>query len=131
MKINKLKFLTLVISLTTFSFSPFANAVGPSFAELCVESAAVSIVEYLQKDEPRAKIVIVRDSQGTLTGLTDENGIYSDLEFSNVFEDDTNTHIYEFRDGDSIVFATVTMYEPNGVLSCKVTDVDSGQDDQD
>ena len=125
---------SLVTVLAAFSLSPLANASGLSSATtdaLCVESAAVSIVEYLQKDEPGAKIAIVRDSQGALTGLTDESGIYSDLEFSNVFEDDTNTHIYEFRDGDFIVFATVTMFAPNGMISCKVTDVDSGQDDQD
>jgi hypothetical protein len=129
---------SLITVLAAFSFSPLANAYGPFSAttdetadELCVESAAVSIVEYLQNEEPGAKIAIVRDSQGALTGLTDENGIYSDLEFSNVFEDDVNTHIYEFRDGDFIVFATVTMFAPNGMISCKVTDVDSGQDDQD
>ena len=129
---------SLITVLAAFSFSPLANASGVASAttdetadELCVESAAVSIVEYLQNEEPGAKIAIVRDSQGALTGLTDENGIYSDLEFSNVFADDFNTHIYEFRDGDFIVFATVTIFAPNGMISCKVTDVDSGQDDQD
>ncbi len=116
--------------LAAFSFSQAANA-SATTDELCVESAAVSIVQYLQKDEPAAKIAIVRNSQGALVGLTDENGIYDDLEFSNVFEDDPNTHIYEFRDGDFIVFATVTMFAANGSLGCTVTDVDSGQDDQD
>ena len=130
----KNKIRSLVTVLAAFSFMPLANASGVASAttdELCVESAAVSIVDYLQNEEPGAKIAIVRDSQGALTGLTDENGIYSDLEFSNVFEDDSNTNIYEFRDGDFIVFATVTMFAPNGMISCHVTDVDSGQDDQD
>lgn len=116
-------YLSLFVSMT-------ANA-SATTDELCVESAAVSIVQYLEKDEPGAKIAIVRNNDGALTGLTDENGIYDDLEFSNVFTEDTNTKIYEFRDGDFIVFATVTMFAPNGMLSCAVTNVDSGQDDQD
>ena len=119
------------VAMATVTFAAPAAPASATTDELCVESAADSIVDYLQKDEPGAKIAVVRNSQGALTGLTDENGFYSDLEFSNVLKDGTNTHIYEFRNGDFIVFATVTMFAPNGMLSCAVTDVDSGQDDQD
>ena len=128
--------LITVLSIFTSSAALTASAsaaASPSATtdELCVESAASSIVRYLQAEEPGAKIALVRNSEGALVGLTDENGIFDDLEFSNVFEDEPNTHIYEFRDGDFIVFATVTMFAPNGALACVVTDVDSGQDDQD
>lgn len=125
-----LSIFTSSVLVSTVLVSSVASA-SATTDELCVESAATSIIRYLQTEEPGAKIALVRDSQGALVGLTDENGIFDDLEFSNVFEDEPNTHIYEFRDGDFIVFATVTMFAPNGALACVVTDVDSGQDDQD
>jgi hypothetical protein len=118
--------LSALATSATVSTSASANT-----ADLCVEPAADAIVQYLQAQEPGSKIAIVRDSQGALVGLTDENGIYNELEFSDVFKDEPNSHIYEFRDGDYIVFATVTILAPNGSLACTVTDVDSGQDDQD
>lgn len=127
-------YFSLITVLSIFTSSILVSTVGSASAttdELCVESAATAIVGYLQAEEPGAKVALVRDNQGRLVGLTDENGIFDDLEFSNVFEDEPNTHIYEFRDGDFIVFATITMFAPNGALACVVTDVDSGQDDQD
>ncbi|MBN8542523.1 MAG: hypothetical protein J0L82_19185 [Deltaproteobacteria bacterium] len=128
--------LVTSIAIASVVFATPAGSATPSSPsattdEICVESAATSIIQYLQAEEPTAKIAIVRDSLGTLVGLTDENGIYNDLDFSDIFRDEPNTHIYEFRDGDYIVFATVTMFAPNGALACTVTDVDSGQDDQD
>lgn len=124
-----------------FGFLAFNTNVADASPAICEEAAAKAVIEYLERDEPLASFEISRASDGGITALIDKSGIYDELTFSAVHEEpyenspsdssSLDVRVYEFRNGDYIVFAKLIELGPSGLVSCKVLEVDSGQDDQD
>lgn len=132
------KTYALVLTLAaTFSFGTLAHAsssaayvVAPH--DVCAEAATNAIIDYLEAEEPTSEVHIVKSAnEKTIVGLIDVNDVYPSFDFSAVYEQAPNTQTFEFRSDDFIVFAEVEVFAPHGLVACTVTNVDSGQDDQD
>lgn len=119
--------LKSALTLTLLLFG--ANALALS--DQCVDEATQAIVAYLEQDEAQANLEIVRDEKtGDILGLIDKGEVYGEFDLTDVVDDETGS-IVIFHQYSYIVFAKVTETKTDGKISCRVDDVDSGQDDQD
>lgn len=118
-------------TLLLVSISAHAAPAQAQNPQLCVEEAAAAIIQYLQSEEPAAQLSIVKTPAGEVTAIKDAQQVINTLDFTDAIEESSNVRVIVFGDHSYIVFAKVdTSTQPNG-STCKVLEVDSGQDDQD
>ncbi|MEK6773211.1 MAG: hypothetical protein AABY64_04670 [Bdellovibrionota bacterium] len=117
----------IIAALLLISSTSFA---GPAITDRCLEKAAVAIIIYLDKQEPQADVHLVKDEQGTLTGLTDFEGIYPGLNLGPQRYDKPRHVTVSFHSDGFIVFAEVLMKDSKNKIICKILSVDSGKDRQ-
>lgn len=101
-----------------------------AFSDKCVEVGATAVLDFLTKQEPTSDVHLTKNAKGDITGIVDSADVYASMDLSDVIQDGKNLIII-FKEGSFIAFSHVEEVMIKGTLSCKVTHVDTGQDDED
>ena len=131
-----MKFITFFSLFSLLTFSVLAESKKPlhPINLECSQYVAGKIIDFLEKEEPNAELHILTLSTNgrfEIIGLTDVNKIYPTIDFVNTISIGGNQFVDNFQYDSVIIYANYKAILKNGKVSCKITDIGMGQDDQD
>lgn len=124
-----MKSLQAIFSVFILSLSVQTHA--QDITSACDEHVALEIIKFLEKEEPKSEIHLLKGSAGEIFGLTDVSKIYPTIDFVRTVHIKDNIYENIFQYDNVLVYADFYLLAPNGFISCLVTDVGTAQDDQD
>jgi hypothetical protein len=120
---------SIFLSLAMITSSPLlAKTTNTNF---CDESVAEQVIKFLQKEEPKSELHIMKNEKEEIIGLTDVNEIFPTIDFINTLKIKKNNYENVFQYNTVIIYADYLLFAPNGLPSCKVFNIGTAQDDQD